>query len=194
MHIHLSNKLRRPFAVMATVAVITATGIMAFTAGASATNSKVAVCHETGNGTYNLIVVSSNALSAHLGHGDGEPGDAVPTMTGWHFGDNCTPTVNTPTEPPLACYTLPGNDQLPAVDFFYNGPIDMLGNMTFYTSGDGSCTGGPYTPDNTGMIAAADETEAQAKCVALLANPFGGYVEDLTPISPALTGFWSCTG
>ncbi len=34
----------------------------------------VAVCHVTGNGKYNLLNISENALPAHLAHGDGRPG------------------------------------------------------------------------------------------------------------------------
>jgi len=32
--------------------------------------AKVALCHLTGNGSYRLITVSSNAVPAHLAHGD----------------------------------------------------------------------------------------------------------------------------
>ena len=31
---------------------------------------KTAVCHITGNGTYQLIVISDNAVGSHLNHGD----------------------------------------------------------------------------------------------------------------------------
>ena len=174
MHIHVSNMLRRPFAVMATVAVIiAATGIMAFTAGASATNSKVAVCHKTGTdtsastsaSTYHLIVVSTNALSAHLGHGDGEPGDAVPTMTGWHFGDNCAPTVDPPTEPPIGtCFTVPSI--FPAFSFTYEGPIDSLGNVSAYPSTD--CSGDTLGAVPFGLISAETLADATIKCDALI--------------------------
>ena len=39
---------------------------------------KVDVCHVTGNGSFHLINVNGNALSAHLAHGDAQPGDPVP--------------------------------------------------------------------------------------------------------------------
>lgn len=39
---------------------------------------KVSLCHRTGAGFYVLINVSINAEPAHLAHGDGKPGEAVP--------------------------------------------------------------------------------------------------------------------
>ena len=36
----------------------------------SAPAPKVNVCHATGDGTFHLINISSNALDAHLAHGD----------------------------------------------------------------------------------------------------------------------------
>lgn len=36
---------------------------------------RVGVCHVTGTGSYRLITVNGNAVAAHLGHGDGLPGD-----------------------------------------------------------------------------------------------------------------------
>lgn len=51
--------------------------------------AKVDVCHGEGNGAYHLINVSENALPAHLAHGDGQPGDAVPGMPDKVFGEAC---------------------------------------------------------------------------------------------------------
>ena len=53
--------------------------------------SKVDVCHREGNGSYHLINVSGNALSAHLGHGDGQPGDGT-------FDGACEQVVVEPPE------------------------------------------------------------------------------------------------
>jgi hypothetical protein len=38
--------------------------------GKNGNQNKVWICHRTGNGSYNLILVSSNAVNAHLNHGD----------------------------------------------------------------------------------------------------------------------------
>jgi len=38
---------------------------------------KVDVCHLDDEGGYHLINVSGNALSAHIAHGDGQPGDGT---------------------------------------------------------------------------------------------------------------------
>jgi len=53
-------------------------------------DSKVEVCHRTGNGSYVLINVSDNALQSHLAHGDGAPGAAVPNQAGMFFGADCS--------------------------------------------------------------------------------------------------------
>jgi len=50
---------------------------------------KVSLCHVTGNGSYHLLEVDGNAESAHLGHGDGKPGDEVPDEFPLVFDDEC---------------------------------------------------------------------------------------------------------
>jgi hypothetical protein len=52
-------------------AALGAAGMIALRgSGAAAPAGKVNICHVTGNGTYNYISVSSNALPAHVAHGD----------------------------------------------------------------------------------------------------------------------------
>ena len=51
---------------------------------------KVDVCHRTGNGEFHLINISSNALDAHLAHGDAlAGGGAVPGMPNFEFDEAC---------------------------------------------------------------------------------------------------------
>lgn len=59
------------------------------TDGARFSKSAASVCHVHGNGSYALLLVSGNALSAHLGHGDGEPGGPVPGISGKKFDAAC---------------------------------------------------------------------------------------------------------
>ena len=54
----------------------------------SAKAGKVDVCHVDDDGLFHLINVNGNALPAHVGHGDGQPGDAVPSG-GQVFGSAC---------------------------------------------------------------------------------------------------------
>lgn len=53
---------------------------------------KVNICHleNKNSSNYHLINVSLNAQSAHLKHGDGLPGEAVPNMTDKKFSEDCS--------------------------------------------------------------------------------------------------------
>ncbi len=51
--------------------------------------SKVDICHKTGNGTFILISISNNALTAHVKHGDAKPGSLVTGMPGKYFSKTC---------------------------------------------------------------------------------------------------------
>ena len=53
-------------------------------------DSKVSLCHGTGNGSYHLIDVSNSAESAHRAHGDGKVGDPVPGQPLKVFDRNCS--------------------------------------------------------------------------------------------------------
>ena len=172
--------------------------VLAFTVALKpAFAQKVQDCHITGNGSYHLITISINALPAHLAHGDGQPGDPIPNMTGFVFGPNCTPTLATPPELPIGCYEFvsPPFAGLSA-DVFYFGPIDILGNTTdFFGSANGTCSG-TGTPDlSDGVIAASNLTDAQNKCTGLAGA--GSSVFDLgasTGFIPSEPGFWFCEG
>lgn len=68
----------RKYIVLLTAMMVAVGAVMAFSAfGAGAPAPKVDVCHINGNGVYNLINVSGNAVPAHLAHGDAFPGDIV---------------------------------------------------------------------------------------------------------------------
>ena len=53
-------------------------------------DSKVSLCHSTGNGSYHMIDVSNSAESAHRAHGDGKVGDPVPGQPTKVFDRNCS--------------------------------------------------------------------------------------------------------
>lgn len=73
-----------PTIVITLVALLLITGL-----AVAAPADKVYVCHSQGNGAYRLININLNALPAHVGHGDGLPGDPVPGMPGKVFADDC---------------------------------------------------------------------------------------------------------
>jgi hypothetical protein len=50
---------------------------------------KVTLCHRTGAGFFVMITVSIDAEPAHLAHGDGRPGGAVPNQAGKVFTSTC---------------------------------------------------------------------------------------------------------
>jgi hypothetical protein len=158
---------------------------------------KVQNCHRTSQGTYHLISININAVPEHVAHGDGSPGDAIPNMSGFLFGPDCTPIAAPPAGLPAGCYTLVNNPPFVAsVDLLYSGTIDILGNVTaFFDSTDGTCSGTGRPDPYDGVIEAADATAAQSKCDALT----GGAslpVADLgapTGFDPSAPGFWLCS-
>jgi hypothetical protein len=175
--------------------------VLAFTAASSqAFAQKVLVCHKTGNGSFHLISIDINGLSAHISHGDGKPGDPIPDDPGFIFGPNCTPTVAPPPELAIGCYTVlstfPGTVYSGNSDVFYMGPIDTEGNTTIFGSTDGTCSGASRLDPVDGIIAADNATDAQSKCSALLrTDPSAILVIDLgapTAFIPSKPGFWFC--
>lgn len=175
--------------LLVTVLAITIAMSTGFTAASStAPEEKVQVCHKTGNGSFHLISISINAESAHVAHGDGQPGDPVPNMAGFIFGDNCTPTTAPPADLATGYYRFSG------IDVQYIGPIDTLGNIVLFDSGDGTCRDEGVSDLTSGIIAAANETDAQTKCSTLQGNEPGVVVIDLGPgFVPGAPGFWFCT-
>jgi hypothetical protein len=51
---------------------------------------KVTLCHRTGAGVYVKVDVGASAVPAHIAHGDGKVGDAIPGMPGKVFSSGCT--------------------------------------------------------------------------------------------------------
>ena len=84
----------------------------------------VDVCHTTGNGSFQLLNVNGNALSAHLAHGDGIPGEG-------QFDDNCDPV------PVSACPCFSRAD-LDAVNwtegtFLFCEAVEVLNALSYAT-------------------------------------------------------------
>ena len=67
--------------------------------------AKLAVCHQTGNGSYRLISISDKGWNGHQRHGDASPGEAVPGMNEYTFDDACVPE---PSDPP-GCDAVTGD-------------------------------------------------------------------------------------
>ena len=65
------------------------TGTSAVVVDEVRSNSKVSLCHGTGNGSYHMIDISTDAESAHRAHGDGKVGDAVPGEPTKTFDEHC---------------------------------------------------------------------------------------------------------
>jgi hypothetical protein len=182
-------KLKFALLLVAVLAITIAMSTDFTAASSTAPEDKVQVCHKTGNGSFHLISISINAESAHIAHGDGRPGDPVPNMAGFIFGDNCTPTTAPPDDLATGCY------KLDSIDVRYIGPIDTLGNIVlFFDSSDGTCSGEGFSALTSGIIAAANETDAQTKCNTLQGNQPGAFVIDLgAAFVPSAPGFWICS-
>lgn len=68
--------------------------------------TKVDVCHRTGNGSFILININSNALPAHLQHGDVLPNEALANQSG-KFSNPACPTNQVPREELFDSFTVP---------------------------------------------------------------------------------------
>ena len=73
-----------------------------------ANNGKLAICHRTpGTNEFVLISIATAALDAHMGHGDGRPGDPVPGQPGRTLDSGCE--VSSPTRVTVGFGGLDGN-------------------------------------------------------------------------------------
>jgi len=109
--------------------------------------AKLAVCHQTGNGSYRLISISDKVWNGHQRHGDASPGEAVPGMNAHTFDDACVPE---PSDPPgcdavtgdwLGTYSWDcGGDATGTTDIFFvltdqcdgliTGTVDYMGGTS----------------------------------------------------------------
>lgn len=55
----------------------------------NAASPKVDVCHQEGNGSFQLVTVAYQAVKAHREHGDALPGEGVPGLPGYRFTAAC---------------------------------------------------------------------------------------------------------
>jgi hypothetical protein len=104
----------------------------ALTAPTQAAWGKVDICHFGDEGAYHQINVSEKAIGAHLAHGDGFAGDAVPGAEGFVFGEDCSLVTVTVDPIPLDCYVSSTGFN----DLRYIGPPDKAGNVISYGAGE----------------------------------------------------------
>jgi hypothetical protein len=83
--------MRKRFVLLVALSLVTA--LLASGIAVAGPGDKVDVCHLEGNGSYHKISVSDNAYDSHIAHGDAAPGDPVPGMEGYVFGEDCQPEL-----------------------------------------------------------------------------------------------------
>ena len=137
------------------------------TADALARQAKVAICHEGDDG-YELIEIAAPAVDAHLAHGDGFVGDAVPGQDGAVFDEACQPVVQDVTVE--ACYTDNEDNSLDVLVDLGTGDLTATEPCAFF---GGNCVAsGTVTPvgvDTLGAVTGFVYTETNT-----LADPDGG--------------------
>lgn len=111
-------------------------------------NSKVSLCHSTGNGSYHMIDVSESAEPAHRSHGDGKVGEPVPGSPKMVFDQNCRATG-------------------PAVDIKKSTNGEDADNAPGPTIVVGSAVTWQYVVTNTGTIQLTNVTVVDDKGVAV---------------------------
>jgi len=146
----MKSTLRRCVLAVLVVGVVASGWLVPAVAWA---NSKVDVCHRTGNGGYHTISVASQAVQAHRRHGDALPGEAVPGQPGFVFDAACTavPASSCPCDFSLAGLAAVGIDGNPAHTFSWinNGPdfaqlIQFSSEVSFGGAGLQRLSSGSY--------------------------------------------------
>ena len=140
------------------------------TADALARKAKVDVCHlDEDAATYDLIQIAAPAVDAHLAHGDGLVGDAVPGQDGAVFDEACQPEIVV-TEPIAACYTDNEDNSLDVLVDLGTGDLTATEPCSFF---GGNCeASGTVTPvgvDTLGAVTGFALTETNT-----LADQDGG--------------------
>jgi len=100
---------------------------------------KADVCHRTGDGAFQKVNVSLNAVSAHRAHGDALPGEAVPGAPGYEFDASCAAVL---AQPDFTAFYIRNNNAVPLADRIYP-PWDVDMSIVENLAGDGFSA---YTP------------------------------------------------
>ena len=184
-------------------AIVALAGVLA-APSALAKPQKVDVCHatpvgSTGEVAWHLIRVGAPAVEAHLAHGDGLPGEAVPGMDGWTFDGVCgqvAPVVTVDPEPEPE--PQPEPEPLPhgvCLDGTHHLDVlavpDVAHGSSQFASTDGTCTGDAPSP-LTVVSGAADPNAARTACSALLGERYYSvfHLQPWYPDAPA--DWWMC--
>jgi len=138
----------RPVVMTAiTIGVSSAAAVALIASPRAVAPAKVELCHRTGNGSFNAISVSDNALATHLGHGDVlqpnglAPGgngafDSACNVISWTYGVNAAP--DTAAQDPLSPGNLFVGSGIPATLFGTARNLTAgieLGMMVLYRQG-----------------------------------------------------------
>jgi hypothetical protein len=95
----MTRTLKR-IAPLAALTALVAVALVGPGTASAAPAPKTDICHQKGNGSYNLISVSGNAAAAHQAHGDAMPGDVVGNQ---RLDDDCElQDATRVTSPPLS--------------------------------------------------------------------------------------------
>jgi len=96
----------------------------------------------------------------------------------------CSPPP--PTAPPAGCY-----DSTTGPDYYFSGVPDVVGNMDYWSSTDGSCTDVGHDLGNVTLVLAFDRAGADAACTAAgLSVTSGRWVDDGYTAMPPTA--WVC--
>jgi hypothetical protein len=80
-------------------------------------------------------------------------------------------------------------------DVEYLGPDNALGNFSYWSSTDGSCSGEPDIISTYAIVKAADLDAAQTVCASIARLGFSGNAFNIQGAWPSLPDTaWGCTG
>lgn len=135
---------------------------------ALARQEKVDVCHRSDDSdAYYLTQIAAPALDAHLAHGDGQVGDAVPDQEDAVFDEACQPEA-TIVAPLAACYTDNEDNSVNVLIDLQTGAITATESCPYF-GGNCAADGTASPADDLGGITGFAYNE-----INTAADPDGG--------------------
>ena len=166
-------RVRRQLGLVVVGTVLSAAFLIAAPAAhAAPKDQRVTICHVTGKGKIVQLEVAATSLQAHLAHGDGLVGDAIPGMDGYRYGSHCSP------ERIRSCTDLPPVDGTPSFNSAADG-WQLVEGTTDLVSGNGPWPGPDGSPFTVSDVVGSSRSGGEMQLLIALPGQAGNMVESV---------------